>query len=136
MIYLFAIILLTIGFWNVYVILWKTDKQRTKLWSKVWHAIGLLLRIEIWAAILLYFLLNGWQWKPVIEFTLVFIAVGGVLYDFIINAVRYIHTGKPSIWYVDNKGWNAVFLKFLSPKVYWIIRIIVAIAGLLALIFI
>ena len=127
MIYLFITILITIALWNAYVILWGTIKENRKQYSKIWHALGLLLRIEVWGAIPLYLFLNGWEWKPLIEYTAVFISVGGVMYDFIINLIRYLTVGKPSLWYVDNKGFNAFFLKFLSPRWYWILRILLAI---------
>ena len=121
MIYLFILVLVTIAIWNAYVILWKTENS--KKYSKIWHAVGLILRVEIWAAPILYYLLTGWQTIPAIAYTLIFIAVGGVVYDFIINLIRNITAGKPSLFYVDNKGFNAIFLRRLTPGAYWFFRI-------------
>lgn len=136
---LLIVILLLIGLWNAYVILWGTEKKSTALkmkFSKIWHAIGLILRIVIWAyyPIIMYakyYNTQGFEFissTNILINTALLIFVGGLLYDFIINVVRFLYIGKPELFYVDNKGWNAFFLKFLSPKMYWIIRFVVAIA--------
>ncbi len=118
--YLLILILFTIAFWNAFVILWGTESESIKkrLYSKIWHGIGLALRIMIFA--LPFFFLQNWI--EILKWTLIFVAVGGVLYDFIINFIRFRYNGAPPLWYVDNKGWNAFFLKFISAKWYWILR--------------
>lgn len=118
--YLLIGLLIMIAVYNGYLILWGTehDAIKRKHYSKVWHGIGLALRIGIFAIPFFYFT----NFVEVVKWTLLFISVGGVLYDFIINFIRYIYKGEPELFYVDNKGWNAVFLKFLSPVWYWIFR--------------
>lgn len=114
------VLLFMIAIWNAYVILWKTERNRIKAkkYSKIWHGIGLFVRVIIYALPFLYYQDIIWA----IKWTLVFISIGGIMYDFTINAIRYIYNGKPDIFYVDNKGWNSFFLKFLSPAWYWILR--------------
>jgi len=111
-----SIILLVIAAWNAYVILWKTENQES--YSRIWHKIGLMLRVMIYAIPFFYStnLLEATKWS------LLFVSIGGVAYDFVINAIRFIYTKRPPLWYVDNKGWNAFFLRYLSPRWYWILR--------------
>ena len=117
---LLILILLAVALWNAYVILWKTESNPAKVvkYSKIWHTIGMAVRVGIYFVPFFVFK----SWSEALKWTLLFIAVGGVLYDFIINLVRYLYNGAPALWYVDNKGWNAFFLKFLSPAWYWIAR--------------
>jgi len=121
-----SIILLVIATWNAYVILWKTETDDSKKYSKIWHSIGLALRVMVYA--IPFFLLTNWanfqntNWGDVLKWTMLFISIGGIAYDFVINAIRFIYTGKPDLWYVDDKGWNAFFLKRMSPTWYWILR--------------
>ena len=112
-----AVILVTIAIWNAYVILWKTENS--KKYSKIWHTIGLVLRVLVYA--IPFFVLH--RFTDVIKWTLVFIAIGGVAYDFIINAIRYYYTGHPNLWYVDNKGWNAAFLNITERIISFLNRI-------------
>jgi len=111
-----SFILLAIAVWNAYVILWKTENNEK--YSKIWHKIGLAIRVMIYF-IPFFSLANLLE---AIKWSLLFISVGGVLYDFVINLIRFLKTGKPDLWYVDNKGWNGFFLKFMSAKWYWIAR--------------
>jgi len=115
---LIIIILLFIALWNAYVILWRTDINNDKKYSKIWHGIGLIIRVLI--MIIPFFFINSIIED--IKWLLVSISIGGIAYDFIINAIRYYYTKQPPLWYVDNKGWNKFFLKFLSAKLYWILR--------------
>ena len=118
--YLLIAILLIIAIWNSYVILWGTEKDpdKRKKYSKIWHIIGLALRLLVFAVPFFYFR----SFTEILKWSLVFISVGGVLYDFIINLIRFIYNGVPDLWYVDNKGWNAYFLRFLTPTWYWVVR--------------
>ena len=111
-----SFILLAIAVWNAYVILWKTENEEK--YSKIWHKIGLAIRVMIY--FIPFFSLANLS--EATKWSLLFVSVGGVLYDFVINLIRFLKTGKPDLWYVDNKGWNAVFLRFFSPKWYWIAR--------------
>ncbi len=132
--YLIIISLLLMAVWNAYVILWKTENS--KKYSKIWHSVGLAIRVLMMVIPFLFFssLIEAVKWS------LVAVAIGGVIYDFIINAIRYYYTGHPDLWYVDNKGWNKVFLKYTAKlisllnkipyvnikvkpaTVYWILR--------------
>ena len=116
--FLSVIIALLILFaaWNAFVILWKTANKEK--YSKIWHKIGLIARILIYFLPVIIFHNFG----DIAKWTLLFISIGGILYDFIINLIRYLYEKAPPLWYVDNKGWNAFFLKFMSPKWYWIAR--------------
>jgi len=119
-----AVTLLVIATWNAYVILWKTENEEK--YSKVWHGIGLGLRTMVY--FIPFFYLTNWgnflatDWRPILKWTSVAISIGGVAYDFIINLIRFLHTGRPPLWYVDDKGYNAFFLKYLSPNGYWVLR--------------
>lgn len=129
MIYFLLTILILFAVWNAFVILWYTEK--TQKYSKIWHSIGLAVRVAIYAVPFFVFT----NWIDAVKWTLAFVAVGGVLYDFIINLIRFIVVKSPPLFYVDNKGWNAFFLKFLSAKIYWILRILFVIAACFILIF-
>ena len=111
-----SVILILIAIWNAYVILWKTENDER--YSRIWHKVGLAIRVMIYFIPFFYptNLLMSTKWS------LLFISVGGVAYDFIINLIRFLHTGRPPLWYVDNKGWNAFFLRYLTPNQYWILR--------------
>jgi|GEM_PF-3097682 len=133
---------ITIPVWNAYVILWGVHKNLPnwdtirKRFSKIWHALGWILRFEI--AILIAWLLVYHpgallDWFLFVNWALTFFIVMGFLYDFIINLFRYLEVGYPEIWYVDNKGINAWFLKrFKTETSVWVFRGILSVANIVS----
>jgi len=120
LIILVSIVIIGFAVWNSYVILWKTehDINRSKKFSKIWHVIGLVLRVGLYVVPIFYFdnLLD------IIKWSFLFVAISGVLYDFIINLIRWIYNGVPDLWYVDNKGWNKTFMNFILIPVKLIVK--------------
>lgn len=127
---IFLVLGITVSIWNAYVILWGVHKnlpnwETIRLrFSKIWHAVGWILRFEFavftaWllvyhpGAVIDWFLFGNW--------TLTFLIVFGFGYDFIINLFRYLEVGHPDLWYVDDKGINAWFLKVFKTEasVWW-----------------
>jgi hypothetical protein len=121
---------ITVSIWNAYVILWGVHKNLPNWntvrlrFSKIWHGVGLFLRFEF--AILIAWLLvyhpGAWfDWFLFANWGLTFFIVMGFAYDFIINLIRNIEANYPAIWYVDDKGVNAWFLKVFKTEasVWW-----------------
>ena len=114
----------TFAFWNAYVILWGTSVSkkipRAIKYSKIWHLLGWIVRLQM-AIIIAYTLWDNWI--LILKWELLFLCVSNILYDLIINIVRYSESGYPHIFYVDNKGINKILLKiFRSEVVFWIVK--------------
>lgn len=131
---------ITIAVWNAYVILWGVHKnlpfweEHRKKYSKIWHGLGLLLRMEL--AVLPAYLL-GWHpgavidWLLYINWIITAYLVMGPLYDLIINFIRRRATGHPELLYVDDKGVNALFLwAFNTEKSIWIFRLLLLLGNI------
>jgi len=118
-----------LGVYNAYIILWGTTSpvypQLKTEYSKIWHGIGLLIRFQL--AILvanIIYLIVGLEWVLILKWELMYISISAVLYDFLINVIRYIYNDAPPLFYVDNKGVNAIMLRiFQNGTVYWIVRL-------------
>ena len=122
-----ALIVILFAVWNAYVIMWGAyDTLKKKYYSKVWHNLGLLIRFLLFFAPVFYSV-EFWNWS------LLFMA-SNVLYDFIINIFRTWEQGVLSVWHIDNKGFNKFFLKFMSGKVYWILRVLFVIVSIIVFI--
>lgn len=130
--YLVLITGLTIAVWNAYVILWGVHKnlpfweQKRKLYSKIWHGVGWVLRFEI--ALLVAWLLSFHPGTPFnctlfVLWAIAFLNINWTGYDFTINLIRYLHVGTPDLWYIDDKGVNAIMMDiFGGEKPLWALR--------------
>jgi uncharacterized membrane protein YdcZ (DUF606 family) len=129
------IFILIIAAWNGYVILWKTTKtqEKSKAYSKLWHKIGFITRaLVIGTAVIFASVTTGFTLTNCIMIATLVI-VGQLLYDFVINLVRWIEAKAPPLFYVDNKGFNKFFLKFMSDKTYWIVRFAISLVLIIVL---
>jgi hypothetical protein len=129
----------SIAFWNAYVILWgvhtnipEWNTRRAK-WSKIWHGIGLFIRIQI--LVLIVWVIYDWcgfDWLLMLKWLLLYVNVAGTLYDLIINLVRNKAAGYPPIFYVDDKGVNKILMDILGGEVgLWIARALFLIGSIL-----
>jgi len=110
-----VVLLILIALWNGYVILWRTDQNNDITYSKIWHIIGLGTRVLIYfLPLMVYYITNSLSLTNALKWTALFISVGGILYDIIINVIRYKYLKAPPLNYIDNKGWNAYFLKIFG----------------------
>lgn len=120
---LISALIILLAVYNAYIILWGVyDTPKKEYYSKIWHKLGLLIRILLFFAPVIY-KIEFWNWS------LLFVACN-VLYDFIINIIRYAEAGTPGIWHIDNKGFNKFFLTYIfnklfskPEKAYWISRV-------------
>ena len=115
---------------NAFVIIWKLENT----YSKTWHFLGLLLRVAIGISILWLMIGNiefSFTWKLFAFWALAFINVSWTFYDFLINAIWKKFGNLHSIWYVDDKGINAKFLKLFGKKGTWIFRVILIVINIL-----
>ena len=119
-----------IAAWNAFVIIWKLENK----YSKTWHLFGLIWRIGVGISIawLMVFPIEFiFTWQMFAFWALAFINVSWTFYDFLINLFWCKYGNLHTIWYVDDKGINAKFLKLLSKKGTWIFRVILIVINIL-----
>ena len=115
---------------NAFVIIWKLENK----YSKTWHLFGLIWRIGVGISIawLMVFPIEFiFTWQMFAFWALAFINVSWTFYDFLINAIWKKFGNLHSIWYVDDKGINAKFLKLFGKKGTWIFRVILIVINIL-----
>lgn len=130
-------LIFTFGIWNGYIVLWGVHKnipnynERRRRWSKIWHAIGFWLKIQIIAvAVHAVYLLQPELLENYLFISAWFLFafnLSWTVYDLTINVIRYIATGHPPLLYIDDKGINAKMIDLLSERGVWIFRAIIII---------
>jgi hypothetical protein len=131
--YILFIIIPCFAIWNIFTILWKLLNK----YSKTWHFWGLVIRFEL-AVLIVWLMLFPpeyyFTWQLFFFWALVFINVSWSYYDFIINWIWCKYGDLHTIWYIDDKGINAFFLKHLKRNGTWIFRGLLIIANILILV--
>ncbi len=121
-----VLIALTFAFWNAYVIMWgvNSGNPHRKEWSKTWHMLGWIVRFQL-SVLIAYCVwwLYGLDYIRILKWELVYLSVSFVLYDFIINLVRFTVLGMPPLFYVDNKGINKILLQIFGGETqFWVFK--------------
>lgn len=141
-----VLISFVLAVYNGYLILWGVHKNipdfetRRKKWSKIWHGLGWVVRFQIAILIAHFiyyvqdFVVVGIDWLLILKWELLYISVAAVLYDFIINLIRYIAVGAPPLFYVDNKGINAILLTiFRNATGVWLAKLLFLVGSIVLL---
>ncbi len=114
---------------NAYTILWEQDiKNKRKLYSKIWHALGRMLigLVGIYTLYILDFKL--WSLETLYWFFWGAM-MSWIVWDLIINAIRMFHGTKIDLFYIDKNSMNKFIFWILgkSKLFFTIIKIILLI---------
>ncbi len=124
-------IIFVLGIANGFLNLWSVDYSTTEkraFYSNVWHKLYWLLKIQICVIIILLMTCKFefyFSWSLFIFWGLTAFNFSWTIYDLLINVIRLHYENVNYLLYIDKKGTNKLFLKYLGLYGTWIFRFII-----------